>query len=95
MLKNALIACALSVSSAAFCADEHVTISGCASGGVEGCVFIASPQGTYALFVSPPRPAAGRGIRVTGTINNGPNICMTGPGIKVEKWTYTHRNCQK
>jgi len=62
---------------------------------VENCVFITSPQGTYALFVTPPRPEPGRGISVKGTISNDPNICMSGPGIKVESWSYSEQPCPK
>jgi hypothetical protein len=95
MLKNAIVVCLLIVNSAVLAADKHVTIKGCASAGVENCLFITSPQGRYALHVTPPRPVPGRGIRVTGTISDGPNICMTGPSIKVETWRYTHLHCPK
>jgi hypothetical protein len=72
MLKNAIVVCLLIVNSAALAADKHVTIKGCASAGVENCLFITSPQGRYALYVTPPRPVPGRGIRVTGTISERP-----------------------
>jgi hypothetical protein len=93
MLKKALIACALLSTPAAFAADGPITIEGCTSSEVEGCLFITSPQGKYALFVKPPRPDPGRGISVTGTISNDPNICMAGPGIKVETWSYSAQQC--
>jgi hypothetical protein len=95
MLKNALVTCGLLASSAAFGADGPVTMSGCVSGGVEGCLFITSPQGKYALFVTAPGPEPGRGISVTGTVGNGPNICMSGPGIKVGTWSYRDLPCAK
>ena len=95
MLKNTMIACAMLASSAAFGADRPVMINGCSSAGVEGCLFINSPQGTYALYVKPPVPGPGRGITVTGTISNDPNICMTGPGIRVQKWSYSDQDCSK
>jgi hypothetical protein len=93
MLKNAIIVCALLLASTAFGADGPVTIKGCTSSGVEGCLFITSPQGNYPLFVKPPRPDPGRGISVTGTISNDPNICMAGPGIKVSTWSYSDQQC--
>jgi hypothetical protein len=95
MLRNLMAACGLLLASAAFGADGPVTIGGCTSSGVEGCLFITSPQGKYALFVKAPHPDPGRGISVTGTISNDPNICMTGPGIKVETWTYSDQQCPK
>jgi hypothetical protein len=95
MLKYATVVCGVLVGSAAFGADGPVTINGCTSSGVENCVFITSPQGTYALFVAPPRPEPGRGISVKGTISNDPNICMSGPGIKVESWSYSEQPCAK
>jgi hypothetical protein len=93
MLKNAMVACVLLFAPAAFAADGSVTINGCTSSEVEGCLFIASPQGKYALFVKPPRPDPGRGISVTGTVSSDPNICMAGPGIKVETWSYSDKQC--
>jgi hypothetical protein len=93
MLRNAIMVCALLTSSAAFSADGPIVMRGCTSGGVEGCLFVKSPKGTYALYIAEPRPEQGRGISMTGTINNGPNICMTGPGIQVAKWHYIHRRC--
>ena len=95
MLKTVFVAGGLLAASAAFGADGPVTIGGCTSSGVEGCLFITSPQGKYALFVKPPRPDPGRGISVTGTISNDPNICMAGPGIKVETWSYNEQQCPK
>jgi hypothetical protein len=95
MLKNAMLIFALLTASTAFAADGPVTINGCTSTGVENCLFIDSPQGKYALFVKPPRPDPGRGISVTGAISNDPNICMAGPGIKVETWSYSEQQCPK
>jgi hypothetical protein len=93
MLKNTLVATALLFAPAAFAADGPVTIKGCTSSEVEGCLFITSPQGKYALFVKPPRHDPGRGISVTGTVSSDPNICMAGPGIKVETWSYNDQQC--
>jgi hypothetical protein len=95
MLKRAIFVCGLLSSSVAIGAAGPITISGCTATGVENCLFITSPQGTYSLYIAPPRPEPGRGISVTGTINNGPNICMTGPGIKVETWNYSELPCPK
>ena len=66
MLKTAIAACALRAGSAAFGADGPVTINSCASSGVEGCPLITSPQGTYALYASPPRPDPGKGHKCEG-----------------------------
>jgi hypothetical protein len=95
MLRIAIITCVLLASAAAFGADGPITINGCVTSGVEGCLFIKSPQGSYALYVAPPRPDPGRGIGVTGTVSNGPNLCMAGPGIKVDKWSYNLLPCEK
>jgi hypothetical protein len=95
MLKTAILTFALLTASAAFAADGPVTINGCTSTGVENCLFIDTPQGKNALFVKPPRPDPGRGISVTGAISNDPNICMAGPGIKVETWSYSEQQCPK
>ena len=95
LLKRAMVAGLLLAGSMAFATEEHVTISGCTSTGVEGCIFLSSPQGSYALYVAAPRPLPRRGVSVTGTISDGPNICMAGPGIKVEKWSYTNLDCPK
>jgi len=96
MLKISTIICALFVSSTAFAADT-VTMSGCLSGGVEGCLFLKTPKGKYTLYVMPPRPSPSRGlgVTVTGTISNGPNFCMAGPGIVVQKWNYNRMRCPK
>ena len=93
MLKNAMVTCALLFAPAAFAADGSVTVNGCTSSEVEGCLFVTSPQGKYASFVKPPRPDPGRGISVTGTVSSDPNICMAGPGIKVETWSYSDQQC--
>jgi hypothetical protein len=93
MLKTAIIGCGVALASSAFAADGPVTINGCTSSEVEGCIFVTSPQGKYALFVKPPRPDPGRGISVTGTISNDPNICMAGPGLKVTSWSYSDQQC--
>ena len=95
VLRTLIFACGMLASSIAFGADESITTSGCVSGGVEGCLFLASPKGNYALYIKAPRPSPGRGVTVTGTISNGPNICMTGPGIVVTKWEYNQLQCAK
>jgi hypothetical protein len=74
---------------------KRITTSGCTSGTVEGCLILKSPRGNYTLYVAPPRPLPGRGVTVTGTISNGPNFCMAGPGIVVQKWNYNRLHCPK
>jgi len=74
---------------------KQITTSGCVSGRVEGCLFLKSPKGKYSLYVMAPRPSPGRGINVTGLVSGGPNICMAGPGIVVQKWSYNRLRCPK
>jgi hypothetical protein len=74
---------------------KQITASGCTSGTVEGCLLLKSPGGNYTLYVMQPRPLPGRGVTVTGVVDNGPNICMAGPGIRVQKWNYNRLHCPK
>lgn len=95
MLKKLTIACALFASPPSFAAAGNVAMSGCVSGGLEGCLFLKSARGTYSLYVGNPRPSPGRGINVIGTFDNGPNACMIGTGIRVLRWSYNRLRCPK
>ena len=77
-------------------AAETVVIRGCTSGSVDGCMFLDKPASQkYALYASPPRPAVGRGVTVTGTVETGPGLCMFTPAIRVQKWSYNRLRCPK
>ena len=83
------------MATSAMAASKTVVISGCATGGVEGCMLLNTPQARYALYAKPPRSAVGRGITVRGTIDEGPGICMVTPAIRVQKWSYNRLRCPK
>jgi hypothetical protein len=85
----------LTATSAFAAGPKTVVISGCTTGGVEGCMFLNTPQLRYALYASPPRPAVGRGVTVNGTIEEGPGICLFTPGIRVQRWSYNKLRCPK
>lgn len=70
-------------------------VSGCTTGGIEGCIFLNTPMQRYALLVNPPRPALGRGVTVRGVLDEGPGICMFQQSIRVLRWNYNKLRCPK
>ncbi len=93
-MRGAILTCSalLMLSASALAADgQRITVRGCTSMGPE-CMFVNSPSGNFALFMSPPRPAPRRGVTVTGTISDGPSFCFA-RGIKVERWRYNRMRC--
>jgi hypothetical protein len=70
----------------AVAAERPITVSGCTSGGIEGCIFLNKPGQRYALLVNAPKPALGRGVTVKGVLDDGPSLCMFSPAIKVQRW---------
>lgn len=83
------------VAAQAVAAESPITVSGCTSGGVEGCIFLATPAQRYALLVNAPKPALGRGVTVRGVLSDEINICMSGAAIKVQRWSYNRMRCPK
>ena len=79
----------------AVAAERPIAVSGCTSGGIEGCIFLGTPGQRYALLVNAPKPALGRGVTVRGVISDEPNFCMSGAAIKVQRWNYNRMRCPK
>ncbi len=95
MLKITTVAALVLMATSALAAEPKVRVSGCTSGGVEGCLFLNTPSQRYALYVKPPRPALGRGVTVVGTIDKRVGVCMFQPAILVQKWNYNRMHCPK
>jgi len=96
MLRTIMAAGLMLMATSALAAGAKTAVfNGCTSGGVEGCLFLNTPQLRYALHVMPPRPAVGRGITVWGTIDDRLGVCMFTPAIRVQKWSYNKMRCPK
>jgi hypothetical protein len=62
---------------------------GCVEAGVDAsCLIVRDVHAgkIYNILVGDPKPAAGEGIEFTGTLHQGPSICMQGGVIEVERW---------
>jgi hypothetical protein len=62
---------------------------GCVEAGVEArCLVVRDVRAgkLYNIIVGDPRPTLGEGIEFTGTLRQGPNVCMQGAAIEVERW---------
>jgi hypothetical protein len=62
---------------------------GCVEAGVDArCLVVRDVRAgkLYNILVGDPRPTLGEGIEFTGTLREGPNVCMQGAAIEVERW---------
>ncbi|MGJ5180920.1 hypothetical protein ACQR16_23145 [Bradyrhizobium oligotrophicum] len=95
MFASAVAVVMVLVAAPAFAAGGQIIINGCTTSWIEGCTFLNTPAQRYALLVNPPKPAPGRGVTVRGVIDEGINICMFQPAIKVLRWNYNRMRCPK
>ena len=68
---------------------KRVHGEGCVEAGVEaGCLIVRDVRAgkLYNIIVGDPRPTPGEGIEFTGTLRQGPSVCMQGAAIEVERW---------
>lgn len=62
---------------------------GCVENGVDArCLLVrdVAHARLYSILVGDPRPTPGEGIEFTGTVHQGPSVCMQGTLIQVEHW---------
>lgn len=62
---------------------------GCVETGVDArCLIVrdVAHSRLYSILVGDPRPVPGEGIEFTGTLHQGPTVCMQGTAIEVEHW---------
>lgn len=62
---------------------------GCVESGVDArCLIVrdVAHSRLYSIIVGDPRPVPGEGIEFTGTVHQGPPVCMQGTAIEIEHW---------